>query len=177
MFLWTNIEFHHLSIKKNMSLQSINALCFRINNFSFKSHKVSHEWAFCVVVLDLPKYMNDVLYFSIQDNGLYSSIPQAIKLAMAFVTGDHIHFIIYVPIIIIIMFFINETYFMASTSAGLMSDYLISNEYLTITNGRKIFLAIGKVEYAYIYIEREYNENDTYIFLAVACIGFGLFGI
>lgn len=54
-------------------------------------------------------------------------------------------------IIIIIMFYINETYFMGSTNTGLISDYLISNEYLTITNGRKIFLAIGKVGYAYTY--------------------------
>ncbi|XP_055314259.1 putative inorganic phosphate cotransporter isoform X2 [Sitodiplosis mosellana] len=49
--------------------------------------QVSHEWAFCVIVLDLPKYMNDVLHFSIQDNGIYSSIPQLIKLIMALVGG------------------------------------------------------------------------------------------
>lgn len=50
--------------------------------------QMSHEWAFAVIVLDLPKYMNDVLHFSIQDNGIYSSIPQLIKLIMAVVTGS-----------------------------------------------------------------------------------------
>lgn len=74
--------------------------------------QVSHEWAFCVVVLDLPKYMNDVLHFSIQDNGLYSSIPQVIKLIMALLTG-------------------------------ILSDWLITNQHLTITKGRKIFVAFG----------------------------------
>lgn len=74
--------------------------------------QISHEWAFCVVVLDLPKYMNDVLHFSIQDNGIYSSIPQLIKLIMALVTGA-------------------------------INDWLIAADHLTITNGRKIFVAIG----------------------------------
>lgn len=31
--------------------------------------------------------MNDVLHFSIQDNGFYSSIPQALKLILALTTG------------------------------------------------------------------------------------------
>lgn len=66
-----------------------------------------------MVVLDLPKYMNDVLHFSIQDNGIYSSIPQLIKLIMALVGGT-------------------------------INDWLIAADHLTITNGRKIFVAIGE---------------------------------
>lgn len=64
-------------------------------------------------MLDLPKYMNDVLHFSIQDNGIYSSIPQLIKLIMALVTGA-------------------------------LNDWLIAKNYLTITGGRKIFVAFGE---------------------------------
>lgn len=74
--------------------------------------QISHEWAFCVVVLDLPKYMNDVLHFSIQDNGVYSSIPQAIKLVLALLTGA-------------------------------LNDWLVAVNYMTITNARKIFVAVG----------------------------------
>lgn len=74
--------------------------------------QISHEWAFCVVVLDLPKYMNDVLHFSIQDNGIYSSIPQVTKLIMALVTGA-------------------------------LNDWLINSGRLSLTNGRKIFVAVG----------------------------------
>lgn len=65
-----------------------------------------------MVVLDLPKYMNDVLHFSIQDNGFYSSMPQVMKLIMALATGA-------------------------------LNDWLITANYLTITNGRKVFVAIG----------------------------------
>lgn len=75
--------------------------------------QVSHEWAFCVIVLDLPKYMNDVLHFSIQDNGIYSSIPQLIKLIMALVTG-------------------------------VLNDWLIAKNHLSITGGRKVFVGIGE---------------------------------
>lgn len=63
-------------------------------------------------MLDLPKYMNDVLHFSISDNGFYSSLPQLMKLIMALLTGA-------------------------------LNDWLIIANYLTITNGRKLFVAIG----------------------------------
>lgn len=56
--------------------------------------------------------MNDVLHFSISDNGFYSSLPQLMKLIMALLTGA-------------------------------LNDWLIISSYLTITNGRKLFVAIG----------------------------------
>lgn len=56
--------------------------------------------------------MNDVLHFSISDNGFYSSLPQLMKLIMALLTGA-------------------------------LNDWLIIANYLTITNGRKLFVAIG----------------------------------
>lgn len=65
-----------------------------------------------MVVLDLPKYMNDVLHFSIQDNGFYSSVPQVLKLILALMTGA-------------------------------LNDWLIAAEYITITNARKLFVAVG----------------------------------
>lgn len=64
------------------------------------------------MVLDLPKYMNDVLHFSIQDNGVYSSIPQAIKLVLALLTGA-------------------------------LNDWLVAANHMTITNARKVFVAVG----------------------------------
>lgn len=94
------------------SLTTTNRQKKNVFFFSFV-RQVSHEWAFCVIVLDLPKYMNDVLHFSIQDNGIYSSIPQLIKLIMALVGGG-------------------------------INDWLIASDHLTITNGRKIFVAIGE---------------------------------
>lgn len=59
--------------------------------------------------------MNDVLHFSIQDNGLYTSLPQLLKLIVSLATGA-------------------------------WSDWLIANDYLSITNARKIFIVIGKAK-------------------------------
>lgn len=37
--------------------------------------QIGHNWGFFIMVTDLPKYMNDVLKFSIKENGVYSSLP------------------------------------------------------------------------------------------------------
>lgn len=37
--------------------------------------QVGHNWGLFIVITDLPKYMNDVLRFSIKKNGLYTSLP------------------------------------------------------------------------------------------------------
>lgn len=36
---------------------------------------MGHDWGFYIMVTDLPKYMRDVLSFSVFDVGLYSSLP------------------------------------------------------------------------------------------------------
>lgn len=37
--------------------------------------QIGHDWGFFVMAIDLPKYMNDVLQFSVAHNGFYSSLP------------------------------------------------------------------------------------------------------
>lgn len=37
--------------------------------------QIGHDWGFYIMVTDLPKYMDNVLKFSIKANGLYSSLP------------------------------------------------------------------------------------------------------
>lgn len=39
------------------------------------------------MVSDLPKYMSDVLHFSIKDNGIYSSLPYLLMWAVSVSTG------------------------------------------------------------------------------------------
>lgn len=39
------------------------------------------------MVTDLPKYMSDVLQFSIKENGLYSALPYACMWIVAQITG------------------------------------------------------------------------------------------
>lgn len=49
--------------------------------------QIGHDWGFYVMVSDLPKYMSDVLRFSIKDNGLYSSLPYLFMWGVSVSTG------------------------------------------------------------------------------------------
>lgn len=61
----------------------------------------------------LPKYMKEVLGFSVRDIGFYISLPHVLKLIV-------------------------------SLTSGFVSDYLTSEQYLSTTQARKVFAAIGK---------------------------------
>ncbi|KAG4078473.1 hypothetical protein HA402_009185 [Bradysia odoriphaga] len=49
--------------------------------------QIGHDWGFYVMVTDLPKYMADVLRFSISENGLYSSLPYLLMWIVSISTG------------------------------------------------------------------------------------------
>lgn len=100
------------------------------------------DWSFTVIVIDLPKYMNDVLHFSIQDNGLYTSLPQLLKLIV-------------------------------SLAAGALSDWLIGNNYMSITNARKIYISL--CEYStfcqYPSTREIYNSRLIFYFISFGSVG------
>lgn len=45
------------------------------------------NWAFYVVSMDLPKYLNDILHIPIQKNAIYSSIPRIASIFVSILTG------------------------------------------------------------------------------------------
>lgn len=49
--------------------------------------QVGHDWGFFIMVTDLPKYMSDVLRFSIKDNGIYSAVPYIFMWVVSILTG------------------------------------------------------------------------------------------
>lgn len=49
--------------------------------------QIGHNWGLFIVVNDLPKYMNDVLRFSIKKNGLYTSLPYCLMWIVGICTG------------------------------------------------------------------------------------------
>lgn len=49
--------------------------------------QVGHDWGFFIMVTDLPKYMSDVLRFSIKDLGFYASLPYALMWIVSISTG------------------------------------------------------------------------------------------
>lgn len=46
-----------------------------------------NDWAYFIVMIALPKYMNDVLHVSVRQNGVYSSVPWAMRLMVTFTSG------------------------------------------------------------------------------------------
>lgn len=49
--------------------------------------QIGHDWGFFIMVTDLPKYMSDVLQFSIKDNGIYSALPYLFMWIVSVLTG------------------------------------------------------------------------------------------
>lgn len=49
--------------------------------------QIGHDWGFFIMVTDLPKYMSDVLHFSIKSNGLWSSLPYLVMWIVSITTG------------------------------------------------------------------------------------------
>jgi len=55
--------------------------------------QIGHNWGLFIVINNLPKYMNDVLRFSIKKNGLYTSLPYLCMWICGISTGflsDHL---------------------------------------------------------------------------------------
>lgn len=49
--------------------------------------KIGHDWGFYTMVTDLPKYMSNVLHFSIQANGLLTALPYLVMWATSIVSS------------------------------------------------------------------------------------------
>lgn len=49
--------------------------------------QLGHNWGLFIMTTDLPKYLNDVLKFSIKENGVYSSLPYLVMFIVGQITG------------------------------------------------------------------------------------------
>lgn len=49
--------------------------------------QIGHDWGFYIMVTDLPKYMADVMQFSIKANGVYSSLPYVMMWIVSISSG------------------------------------------------------------------------------------------
>lgn len=74
--------------------------------------QVLNDFVYYVLASDLPKYMKEVLGFTVREVGLYSSIPYLLM-------------------------------WITSLVSGFICDHLISGNYVTVTQARKIFAALG----------------------------------
>ncbi|XP_053961369.1 putative inorganic phosphate cotransporter [Anastrepha ludens] len=72
---------------KNLPPTPWKAILTSLPMWALISAQIGHDWGFYIMVTDLPKYMSDVLRFSIKSNGLYSSLPYAMMWLFSLGSG------------------------------------------------------------------------------------------
>ncbi|XP_018804536.1 PREDICTED: putative inorganic phosphate cotransporter [Bactrocera latifrons] len=80
---------HMGSIGRNKNLPPTpwRAILTSLPMWALISAQIGHDWGFYIMVTDLPKYMADVMQFSIKANGLYSSLPYAMMWIFSLGSG------------------------------------------------------------------------------------------
>lgn len=63
------------------------AILTNVPMYALISAQIGHDWGFYIMVTDLPKYMADVMQFSIKANGLYSSLPYVMMWIVSISSG------------------------------------------------------------------------------------------
>ncbi|XP_017068030.2 sialin [Drosophila eugracilis] len=72
---------------KNKPKTPFKAIFTNIPMWALISAQIGHDWGFYIMVSYLPKYMHDILRFSIKSNGLYSSLPYVTMWIMSLLSG------------------------------------------------------------------------------------------
>lgn len=69
-------------------INNIFYVCMYPNPITLIEHfQALYSWSFYIVNTDLPKYMNDVLHVSIEDNSIYSSAPRILSIFVSICSG------------------------------------------------------------------------------------------
>ncbi|KAH8404792.1 hypothetical protein KR222_003576, partial [Zaprionus bogoriensis] len=112
-------------------------MCSRVM-WAVVASQLGHDWGYFVMITCLPKYMADVLQFSIRSNGFVTALP---FVAM----------------------------FICTNLSGLLADYLIRTEKLSVDLQRKIFTFIGKYHLL--------NQLAITLLLPIGAAGPGIFTV
>lgn len=76
-------ELGQLKRRKNLPPTPWIAILTSIPMMALVCAQIGHDFGFYIMVSDLPKYMSEVLQFSIKDNGIYSSLPYMVMWAVS----------------------------------------------------------------------------------------------
>ncbi|XP_030383667.1 putative inorganic phosphate cotransporter [Scaptodrosophila lebanonensis] len=80
-------EIGNIDRHKNLPPTPWKAILTNLPMFALVSAQIGHDWGFYIMVTDLPKYMSDVMQFSITANGLYSSLPYVMMWIVSIGSG------------------------------------------------------------------------------------------
>lgn len=80
-------ELGELKRPKNLPPTPWKAILTSPPMLALVAAQAGHNWGLFIIMNDLPKYMNDVLRFSIKKNGLYTALPYVVLWIVALSTG------------------------------------------------------------------------------------------
>lgn len=80
-------EIGESNIKKRQSETPWRAILTSAPVLALLLTSAGDDWCYFVVAIDLPKYMSDVLHFSIKDNGIFSSLPYILRTVVSISSG------------------------------------------------------------------------------------------
>jgi len=107
--------------------------------------QVTSDYVFFVLASDLPKYMKEVLGFSVADVGFYSSMPYLLM-------------------------------WIVSLSSGFICDHLISGQYITVTQARKLFAGLASVFPSICVVAASYAGCNKVFVVLWFTLAFGFMG-
>ena len=76
-----------LTPKKDLPPVPFKAILTSVPFYALMIAQVGHNFGIFIMIIDLPKYMADVLKFSIKENGVYSALPFATMFLVGNLTG------------------------------------------------------------------------------------------
>lgn len=80
-------ELGQLERDKNTPPTPWKAILTSVPMMALVCAQIGHDWGFYIMVTDLPKYMSDVMRFSISANGLLTSLPYLVMWIVSVTTG------------------------------------------------------------------------------------------
>lgn len=77
----------HLKRGKELPPTPWKAIFTSLPMLAIITAQVGHDWGFYIIVIDLSKYLSNVLHVSVRNNGLFSALPFFVMWVCSIASG------------------------------------------------------------------------------------------
>ena len=139
-------ELTGVAKKKDLGVTPWKEMLTSVPVYMMIAAQVGHDWAFYIMVTDLPKYLNDVLQIPIMQNAVFSSMPFAMMLFMSVISSIIadvliIHGVPVTPIrkiLTLLAAIVSVIFFMLASYAG-CREFIVLTSFTLCVGGMGIF--------------------------------------
>lgn len=126
-------ELSGVASRKDLGMTPWKEMCTSVPVYMLIAAQVGHDWAFYIMVTDLPKYLNDVLQIPIIQNAIFSSLPFALMLILSIISSVIADvLIIHNVSVTLVRKIMTAIAAIVSTLFALLATYAGCNEYLVL---------------------------------------------